>query len=153
MNKVAHSVCKRTSARVSSKRNGLGFFTSLLLILLPKCPLCLTAYTGAIAMCSGKTMMGELGYYGQVVFIILSGVILISLAINWRGKRTIISMPLVLVSLILIGLSETQIIANAGYYIGSLGLFIGIWTNGSLFYFIRKAKEHLPIIKSKLPTA
>ncbi len=152
MNKVAHSVCKRSSARVSRKQDGLSFFTSLLVILLPKCSLCFTAYTGAIAMCSGKTIMGKMGESGQIIFVILSLIIVSSIAVNKRGKRTILSLTLVFLSLLLIGLSESQIIWKAGYYIGSIGLFVGIWVNGSLYYILRKSKEHFHIIKSKLPT-
>jgi len=153
MNKTAHSVCKRSSARLPIQRNNWSLLSSVLIILLPKCSLCVTAYAGAVAMCSGKSLMDKMGSFGHVLSLVLGLVIVISIVSNGRGWRTIMSLALVVIALLLIGLTQAQWIVETFYYVGSLLLFIGIWVNGSLFYILRKSKKHFNILKSKLPIA
>ncbi|MEL6917305.1 MAG: hypothetical protein AAFO99_06200 [Bacteroidota bacterium] len=131
--------CKRKMASVekANKPHGvMSFFSTLLLILLPKCPLCITAYMGAILMFFDikKSEMGPFLMHSKPI---LGGIILLMILLNYKGKKTVLSASLVVASLTLLILSTyfyVLIVPDSLLY----AFFVfAIWYNGNFEYFYR----------------
>ena len=148
MDQSTPRICKsRVPLSINQKIARIPWLFSLLIILLPKCSLCFAAYTGAIAMCSGKNMMGEMDGTGTIIMLGLALSIIWSMAHKRRGIRTYQSIFVILISLTLIFLNHFEWLGPIGYYVGSIGLFLGIWTNGSLYYVLGNLKDKYQILK------
>ena len=126
----------RVRAQISEKS---GILATLFLILFPKCFFCVAAYSGAIAMCSGKSFFthSETSWlaFSAVSIVIIAGVIA-----NFRGRRTWHALTVVLFGIILTALALIQQ-SKGIYYLGGSLLLVGIWLNGSLLYFLRYLKK------------
>ena len=99
------------------------------------------AYGGAVAMCSGKALLAETDYLGLLFLGCFGAAILTLIMMNNRGKRTVKAIFLTGLGLILIWMTTQKILGTGWHYIGSGLLFLGIWTNGSLYYILKKVKQ------------
>lgn len=110
---------------------------SLLIILLPKCPFCIMAYTSAITVCSTRSLTEYSPQWTSWISISFTVLTLIIVIWNYKGIRTILASLLILSGLFFIIQSELISGLLTTYYWGCVFLFTGIWVNGSLLYFVR----------------
>ncbi|MGB5820582.1 MAG: hypothetical protein WBG90_13950 [Saonia sp.] len=157
MEAVKSSCCKNKliPVRKASGSNGtLSIFSTILMILLPKCPLCITAYMGAILMFFDieTSQMGPFLLHAKPV---LGIIILIMILLNNKGRKTVVAFCVALTALLLLVLSTYFYIAVVADAVLYVVFFLAIWYNGNFecFYrFIRfggQEKEDA-VLKTKL---
>jgi hypothetical protein len=131
-----------------------GFFAGLLLIILPKCPFCIMAYSGTVMLCGKNTLIENQYNNNSILSISLTALfcslIIAGLLLNFRGTRTKYALVLAGLGILMI---LNSVIRNGGqelYYLGVSILFIAIWLNGSLISILRKFKKTFFIVKSNV---
>ena len=139
----AHSSCCKSAKSVPNKQYKYAWLPAIVVAILPKCPFCVMAYSGAITMCSGNSLYPNESTYMSYITMLLALVVLIGILFNFRGGRTKIALLIAISGLSFVFISQFIIPSSLYYYIGVLLLFFGIWYNGSFFYFYRKL---LPIL-------
>lgn len=130
----------------SNKITGFSsFITTVFIVLLPKCPLCIAAYSGAILLFFDMDI-SELSTAYIHVKPILGVIILFLILVNRKGKRTVYASVVALLALLLLvtlTYLDSNVISEWLIYV----LFIfSIWLNGNLAYFIqflRKGKSKM----------
>lgn len=126
-----------THNKVRIKNPHYSFLSTLLIVLLPKCPFCVMAYTSAITMCGAGSMTGYSTLWTSYISICLALLTFLIVAWNYKGKKTILACLLILTGSLFIIQSELYSGLLTGYYWGSAMLFVGIWVNGNFSYFVR----------------
>ena len=120
------------------RQQRFSWMPAILVAILPKCPFCVMAYSGAISMCSGNNLYPNAGGIMSYVTIGLGLLILVSLLFNYKNGRTWIAVLITIVGIGLLMISQFQTISSELYYLGTLLLFFGIWYNASFAHFYRK---------------
>ncbi len=139
------STCKSCKkANTPSKRN-LGLWGGLILAILPKCPFCVLAYTGTLALCSKDSLQVLDHTFSSAATIVFTSffslITLLSIYLNKRGNRTRFALMISAAGTIMVLCSAAFYGGIALYYAGVAIIFAGAWLNGSLLYFINKAKQ------------
>ena len=112
------------------------FLSTFLIIIIPKCPFCIMAYTSAISICGGADYYMTTNNWVSYIPLVLSVLIFGLLLMNKRGKRTYLSIALCLLgSLFILGTLQT-ILEPAFYNLGAALLVLAVWLNGNMFSFI-----------------
>ena len=141
MNSQKTPCCKSkpimTLDKIPSRKNGLiSFLSTALIIILPKCPFCIAAYSGA-ALMFYDIDYATIAPFFKHVKPLLGLLVMGSIAMNFKGRKSRIATFVVLVALILL-LLETyfniQLIQNWMIY---SAFFFGAWYNGNFEYFVR----------------
>jgi hypothetical protein len=133
----------RKKDRISKKSYSL--LGGLLLALLPKCPFCIMAYSGTLMLC-GKDTVSESHYTStSTATIVLTSffclLTLLSIYFNKRGNRTHYALLISTIGTCFV-ISSTLFYGGWSlYYTGVAVIFTGVWLNGSLLYFVNKAKR------------
>lgn len=138
------SCCKAKFAvpkKVAAANGSLSFLSTVLLILIPKCPLCLTAYMSAIVLfldVEYATLVPILLHTKPVMGLL----IIIMILLNRKDIRTLISLAIA-------GIAFTFLILKT--YFGTALLLpdwmlyvaftFAIWYNGNFQYFYRFLKS------------
>lgn len=115
----------------------------ILIALLPKCPFCIMAYSGAVTLCSGTSLYPNSGSTAVYLSLGIAIFIMGTIYLNNKGRRTMISLAICSVAIALLLLSQLVLMDNVIYTMASLILLFGIWYNGSFFYFYNKIKHSL----------
>lgn len=126
-----------THTKVRTKNPHYPLLSTLLIVLLPKCPFCLLAYTSAITMCSVKSLTQHAPQWTSYISIGLSVVTLLIVALNYKGMKTLVACLLILMGSSLIVQSELYSGLLTGYYWGCALVFLGVWVNGNFSYVVR----------------
>lgn len=136
---------------ITQGKNNFGFFVSILLALVPKCPFCILAYTSTVVLCGKDTLLENQHNHFSTLSISLTAffcsLIIAGLILNFRGLRTKYALALSCVGILMIIYS---VIIGGGqelYYVGVSIEFMAIWLNGSLIFILRKFKNSFGIIK------
>ena len=132
------STCCKVAKSAKSKRRQYAWLPAMVVAILPKCPFCIMAYSGAISMCSGNNLYPHAGSYMSYVTLLLALVVLIGIAFNFKDNRTWTALAIAIIGITLVYLSQFIFISAIYYYLGVSLLFFGIWYNGSFFYFYRR---------------
>ncbi|MEL6536661.1 MAG: hypothetical protein AAFQ98_14680 [Bacteroidota bacterium] len=123
-------------AKKRQANGGTSLVSLLLVVILPKCPFCIMAYTSAITMCGGPAMYWQSNNWVSYIPLVLSVVILAMILLNWRGIRTWFALAMAMAGAFLI-LSTHQLWLSPTYYSWGSGLlFVAIWANGSFMSFM-----------------
>ena len=130
--------CCSADHRPGKRRLQSSWLPAFLLAILPKCPFCIMAYSGAVTMCSGNSLYPHAGSYMSYITTLLGVLILIGIGFNYKGRRTLIALAIALSAIALIIISQFFWLSAVSYYLGSGLLFLSIWYNGSLPYFVRR---------------
>lgn len=142
--KCVSCAAEKPTAKASKKA---GLLSGFLLVLLPKCPLCIIAYSSTIMLCGKETSIisthtqSSLLSTGITLFFCL--IILVSLFINYRDDRTKYALVLAFTGSLLLVTSTIWAIGPFMYYTGTAIIFAGVWLNGSMFYVLNKLKNIL----------
>jgi hypothetical protein len=136
--------CKSCPKKTHTPTRNYGVWGGLLLALLPKCPFCVMAYSGTLMLCSKDSIaVTEYTNISATTIVFTSFFCLLALVgifFNKRGIRTNYALLLAIVGSCLV---MTGVLYDGGwtlYYGGVALLFAAVWLNGSLWYFINKAK-------------
>ena len=145
MNLDCSSCSKDESVEFRSSGSILGV---LLVAIIPKCPVCIMAYTGAITMCSGEQFLTHsnnwVSYLPLFIAIGINGLIIF----NPKGKKTFWALPFSLSGLLLVILAHQMILPAFVYEIGTVLLFVGVGLNSnwrSVWHQLRTFKTN-PVI-------
>jgi hypothetical protein len=142
--KCVSCAAEKSKAKVSKKA---GLFTGLLLVLLPKCPLCIIAYSSTIMLCGKETSIistqtqSSLLSTGITLFFCL--IILVSLFFNYRDDRTKYALALAFTGSLMLVASTIWAIGPIMYYTGTAIIFAGVWLNGSMLFVLNRLKNIL----------
>ena len=123
--------------------NRASLFSTLIVALIPKCYLCMTAYSGAIAVCGGRSVMQSHSKWILYIPILFAWLVVTVIARKKRGIRTIYAVLLAGGGAVLTSLASGQFIASSYYDIGTALLFFAVWLNSSFLYFISTITERL----------
>jgi hypothetical protein len=132
--------CKKRNT-VSHGKKHAGLLTTILLILLPKCPFCLMAYSSTLILCGKAGGVSELTHSSSTTIFITAFfcfTVLLSIILNYRDARTRYSFLLAAAGCFLIMYSVSVGGGLPFYYSGVILVFVGVWLNASLLYVIRK---------------
>ena len=120
------------------KGKSLSVLSGLAILLLPKCPFCILTFSSAITLCSGAKIYQHAPGWASFISIGLAALTLFLLAWNYKGARTLLAAGLVLAGSYFIISSELWTGELAEYYWGAFFLLLGVWVNGSFYFFFRR---------------
>ena len=134
--------CKKKKI-VSEGDKPVGLLTTIFLVLLPKCPFCLMAFTSTFILCGkagGVSEMTDTSSSATTIFItsFFCVSVLLSIRLNYRDIRTKYALLIAATGCLLILFSVSVGGGLPLYYAGVLLVFFGVWLNASLLYIIRK---------------
>jgi len=126
-----------TLKEAPSLKNGvLSFFSTALIIVMPKCPFCVAAYSGSILMFLNIENEALVPWFknGKPVL----GLIIIALiAFNYNAKKSKVALTVTVISFMVLLLSTYGNIRLVPDWIIYLGFVFGAWYNGNFRYFYR----------------
>ena len=131
-----HSSCKMDN-KVRINNPHCPFLSSLLIALLPKCSFCTLAYTSAITMCSAKSLSGYSPGWASYISIAFTIITVSIVSWNYKGRKTTFAVLLSLTGIYFIIQGELHSGSLNSYYWGGTLVFLGVWINGNLFYFVK----------------
>ena len=143
--------CKK-GKKGSEKEKQVGILTTALLVLLPKCPFCVMAFSSTIILCgtAGGVTEQTHSYLSTAIIVISSFLclsVLLSIAFNYRDARTKYALILAVVGCFLVIYSVCIGGGKSVYFSGLFLIFIGVWLNASLLYIIGKITGRRKIIQ------
>lgn len=112
--------------------NRASWLATLFVILIPKCYLCMVAYSGAITVCGGKSLAQSSTDWISYLPLLLAWVVVVFIVKKKKGKRTIYATLIAVVGALLITLAHSQWLSAFWYDAGSVLLFFAVWFNSSL---------------------
>ena len=118
-NKHMFSNYKCHPSKNCNEARSASVLSTFLLIILPKCPFCIMAYSSAITICGGPDMYFISNNWVSYVPLFLALFINLMLLLNWRGQRTILA--------IIVGYFTKNIIST---------IFIGLTSYWFLIFII-----------------
>ena len=131
------------------KKKSLAKATSWLpafaLAILPKCPFCIMAYSGAMSMCSGNMLYPNANSSTSYILLGLATITLLGILLNKKGKRTWQAAAITLSGILLLSISQFYSMSETLYYLSVLFIFFGIWFNGSFYFFYKKLTSSMMI--------
>lgn len=123
--------------KVEAANGSMSFISTILLILIPKCPLCLTAYMSAMVLffdIEYATLLPVLLHTKPIMGLLIITMILI----NRKDKRTVIAVTVAGLAMIILVLKTyfglALILPDWIIYIAFI---FAIWYNGNFQYFYR----------------
>ena len=130
--------CKACESPTKKKAtSGTSLLSALLVVIIPKCSICVMAYSSAIALCGGEAFYHAENNWVSYIPIALSMLIVGLIIKNWRGNRSTYALILSIIGLAMIILSHQLIIDSTYYNIGSALLFVAVWFNSNLLHTIQ----------------
>jgi CDP-diglyceride synthetase len=141
--------CKKRKIKPEGKKQ-FGLLTTILLVLLPKCPFCLMAFSSTIMLCSEAGVVVKSAHSTSAATILITSffclLVLLSIILNYRDARTKYALLFAAAGCFLIMYSVRVGGGLPLYYSGVILVFIGVWLNASLLYIIGKITGRRKII-------
>lgn len=136
--------CKhKKKQHAASKGDYLSILSGLSLAILPKCPICIFAYSSAITMCSG-TKIQDTGIFQNEWMYVNFGLLILTFGLivfNYKGIKTLTAGALVLIAGGVLLFGNTQLYPIL-FYLGSILLLFAVWLNGSFAWFFNRWKSN-----------
>jgi hypothetical protein len=131
-------VCQETPIKKNASLNKLPSILSFIIVFLPKCPFCFVAYSSAMTMCGGPSLITHHSDWGAWLAMGLGGVIIFCIAFNNRGIGTYRALCLALFGffLVIFGVNKANMMLL--YYIGAIFLFFAAFYNGRGFRWLNR---------------
>jgi len=137
------SNCNCHPIKKVNRSSSASLFSTVVLIILPKCPICIMAYSSAITICGGPDMYLMSNNWVSYVPLVLALFINLMFLFNWRGQRTLYALTIALVGFILISLTHQLVLSSGFYNLGAALLLMSIWLNSSLISLLNKFRRKL----------
>ena len=134
--------CKKNCQNNYVKKS-YSWLPALFIAIIPKCPFCIMAYSGALTLCTGTKMYPHADTTTSYISIGLAVFVLLSILFNYKGHKTNYALFLTSIGMFLLIMSQFYWISEYLYYAGVGFLFFGIWYNGSFSFFFQKYKNSL----------
>lgn len=122
------------TARTAVKKN-FPVLSAILLVILPKCPFCIMAYSSTIMLCGNNTVSIYQQHHQSPLTILLTSVcclvIIAGLLLNFQGRRTKLALAVSLPGMMVI---MSTVVFGGGqylYYLGVLFIIAAVWLNGN----------------------
>lgn len=121
--------------KTTSFKNGfMSFVSSALIIILPKCPFCVAAYSGAILMFFNieNQVLVPFFFHGKPF---LGFTIILLILLNYTKEKSKIALSISITSfitLLLVNYANIRLVPNWIIYTGFL---FAVWYNGNFRYF------------------
>ncbi len=115
--------------------NKSSWLSALLVIIIPKCPFCVMAYSSAITICGGSDMYFSENNWVSFIPVVMAALIVLFIMLNHRGNRTYYAMTVAFAGFVMVALTHQLVIDPAFYNVGATILFGAIWMNGSFLFF------------------
>jgi hypothetical protein len=129
--------CGNCKSATKNKLSTSGsFLSAVLVILIPKCHLCVMAYTSAITMCGGPSMYMHSNNWMSYIPLVLGLFIVGIIQWNYKGVRSAIATGLAVIGFLLILFTHQLVIAPEFYYWGTGLMFTAIWLNSNMLSFV-----------------
>ncbi|MDP4820452.1 MAG: hypothetical protein NWR67_05570 [Saprospiraceae bacterium] len=132
---------KKTSRSPTTKK--YPFFLGLLIAIVPKCPFCVLAYSSAMTLCNGSKLYLHQAGWTSWISIGLVAFTLLMVVLNYRGRRTWLAAVAIVAGGSMVAMAELYTGQLQLYYGGAALVFLGIWTNASLFSLLRSFSRTL----------
>ena len=137
------SNCNCHPTKKVNRSSSTSLFSTVVLIILPKCPICIMAYSSAITICGGNDMYLRSNNWVSYVPLVLAFFINLMLLFNWRGQRTLYALMIAMVGFTLISLTHQLVLSPVFYDLGAVLLLMSIWLNSSLIFLLNKFRRKL----------
>ncbi len=137
------SNCNCHPSKNFNKAGSASVLSTFLLIILPKCPFCVMAYSSAITICGGPDMYLMSNNWVSYIPLILALFINLMLFLNWRGNRTVFALIVAMIGFTFLLLIHQLILSSDFYNLGAGLLLMGIWLNGSFISVFNKLRKTL----------
>ena len=123
--------------------SGASLLSTFLIILIPKCPFCLMAYSSAITMCGGKPIYMSQNNWISYIPLFLGVVIVLLLVKNFRDTRSLLAICIAVMATLFLAGVHQMILLPIFYNIGVSLLFFAIWLNGSFLSFVANLSNRI----------
>ena len=134
--------CNKCTTDLKLKQSDkASFLSTLFIVLIPKCPLCIMAYSSAITMCGGRELYLNQNNWVSYIPIILGVVILVLIIQRFKGLKTWVSLMIATGGLLLIVGVHQLMIPSSAYNLGAGLLLFATWLNGSFISFVNHLKK------------
>ena len=137
------SNCNCHPTKKVNRSSSASLFSTVVLIILPKCPICIMAYSSAITICGGADLYFRSNNWVSYVPLVLAVFINLMLLFNWRGQRTLYALMIAMVGFTLISLTHQLVLSPVFYDLGAVLLLMSIWLNSSLISLLNKFRRKL----------
>lgn len=94
------------------------------------------AYSGAMSLCSGKTLFPNAGSNSIYIFAALCFIVLLSIRLNYRDSRTHLALLIAGLGSTILLCSQYFLLEQSVFYFGVVFIILGTWLNGSLYAII-----------------
>jgi len=138
------SRCRSCSVEQKSNlpRSRASWLGMVMMLVLPKCPFCVLAYSSTLVMCGRDMTATSIRHHQSPLTIAFSALlcltVLFSIVLNNRDSRTIWSFFTALIGSVVVMVSSLYSGGEILYYSGVILVFLGVWMNGSLLYVLRR---------------
>lgn len=153
MQATAKNNCQPCAKKHAAPKKNYGVWIGLLLAILPKCPFCVMAYSGTLMLCSKDAVIVSTHTNTSGITIIFTSIFcllsVVGIYFNKRGIRTRYALGMAIAGACMI---MTSVLLSGGlmlYYCGVAFIFAGVWLNGSMLYFVNKAKHFFSTMRYK----
>lgn len=151
-NHLTCSACRvYKTTQKQSTRPWFASISGLLLLLLPKCPFCVVAYTTSMAICGAPALTEHHTDWGAWLSLGLAAICLFSIARNYRGPGTRLALCIATLGVILLLTGLYTPHALLWYYIGAALLFLGSLYNGRGYRWFNRLLAPQPSMKTQPP--
>ncbi len=126
--------------QIDAANGSMSFLSTLLLILIPKCPLCMTAYMSALVL------YFDIEYATLVPILqntkpVMGVLIILMILMRRKDKRTLVSLGISSMGLLLIILTTYFHMVLVPNWMVYTAFVFAIWYNGNFQYFIKFLKR------------